>query len=463
MRKLAVMLGCGAVLASAVLAERDAEACGGCFVPQPPPGETESVITDHRMILSVSPVQTTLYDEIRYQGNPSSFAWVLPINGDAKVGLSSDTLFQALDRTTSTVVQAPNPNCPAPPSNCNFFGGADGTQTPSAGAADAGAVIVTHEETVGPYETVQLHSTDPNALNAWLTSHGYQIPTDVQPVIAAYVTEHFDFLALKLVPGAGVQSMRPVRVTTAGASPVLPLRMVAAGTGATVGITLWVVADGRWEPQNFPSFTITDKDLVWDWTSSSSNYTTLRTQNEANLGGRGWEIESSTSQTQQTIRQYVLSLGRFPGVGPDAGPDYLPVTDPDSGVVTETSDAVRNEDLDTLFAGIGQNNGQVRITRVRSDLVHAALVSDLSLQAATDQSVLSNVRQVTRESGEPLCPVYGANCQQTGTVPRSQAQAATKSSFSCAATPEAASSTLMGLGVAGLIALVGIGKRRRRS
>ena len=41
--------------------------------------------------------------------------------------------------------------------------------------------------------------------------------------------------------------MRPIRVTTQGASLALPLRMAAVGTGATVGITLWVVSDGRYE------------------------------------------------------------------------------------------------------------------------------------------------------------------------------------------------------------------------
>ena len=30
-------------------------------------------------------------------------------------------------------------------------------------------------ETVGPYETVQLRSTDPNALNNWLTTNGFAI------------------------------------------------------------------------------------------------------------------------------------------------------------------------------------------------------------------------------------------------------------------------------------------------
>ena len=108
MRKATMVIGILATVASfAVVAERDASACGGCFHPPTPPGEVESVITDHRMILSVSPVQTTLYDQIRYQGRPSSFAWVLPINGEAKIGLSSDSLFTTLDQVTGTVVQAP--------------------------------------------------------------------------------------------------------------------------------------------------------------------------------------------------------------------------------------------------------------------------------------------------------------------------------------------------------------------
>ena len=92
---------------------------------------------------------------------------------------------------------------------------------------------------------MQLASTNPTALNDWLSANGYVVPAGFQPTIAAYVSEGFDFLALKLAPGQGVSAMRPVRVTTPGAGVQLPLRMVAAGTGATVGVTLWVVSDGR--------------------------------------------------------------------------------------------------------------------------------------------------------------------------------------------------------------------------
>ncbi|MEO6573650.1 MAG: DUF2330 domain-containing protein, partial [Polyangiaceae bacterium] len=364
---------------------------------------------------------------IRYSGSPSSFAWVLPISGTATVGLSADVVFATLDGLTQSQVIQPPLNCPPPPDDCssrnapNASFGAGGAED----SADAG-VAVTKTEVVGPYETVQLHSTSGQALNDWLTSHGYAIPADVAPIITAYVDAHFDFLAMKLAPGKSVQSMRPVRITTAGAAPILPLRMVTAGTGAVVGITLWVVAEGRYEPQNFPFFHIADSDLVWNWATSSSNFTQLRADKEAALGGKGWEVESSTEQFATQFTNYVKNGGFFGGGfggggAPQAADDYAPITDA-NGVVTKTADEVRDEDMAALFAGI--QTTQVRFTRVRSDLAHAALADDLVLQASPDQTVLTNVRTVSKESGQPNCPVYDG-CSQVGMAPRDQAAAMT--------------------------------------
>ena len=418
-----VLSGLLAALGIVASGEKDASACGGCFAPP----ESNSVVTDHRMILSVSPQQTTLYDQIHYTGSPSSFAWVLPIAGTATVGLSADVVFATLDGLTESQVNQPPLNCPAPSGDCSkngpssSFGGA-------AGDSQDGGVSVTKSEVVGPYETVQLHSTSGAALNDWLSSHGYAIPADVAPIITAYVNAHFDFLAMKLAPGNSVKSMRPVRISTSGAAPVLPLRMVTAGTGAVVGITLWVVAEGRYEPQNFPSFHIGDSDLVWNWATSSSNFKQLRQDKEAALGGKGWEVESSTAQLASQFTQYVkqggyYGGGGFRGAGPTtaAADDYAPITD-GNGVVTKTADQVRDEDMAALFAGI--QTPEARFTRVRSDLAHAALGDDLVLQASQDQSVLSSVRNVTKENGQPSCPVYDG-CAQVGTMPRDQAVAAT--------------------------------------
>ncbi len=447
--------------------ETDARACGGCFSP---PTEQDSVVTDHRMILSISRGQTTLYDQIHYTGKPSSFAWVLPINGQAKVGLSADVVFSALDSLTQTQVQQPPTNCPSPPSDCSRSSNAGGFS----GGADAGAspspppdVTIIRQEVVGPYETVQLSATTPAALNTWLTAHGYNIPTDVAPIIAAYQTEHYDFLALKLVPGAGVASMRPVRVTTAGGYPVLPLRMVTAGTGATVGITLWVLGEGRYEPQNFGKFQIASQDLVWDWASSSSNYKQLRA---AKSDGKTFEIESATTLSPDTISnriRYPSFGGRGgPPIPVDAGSDYLPATSADGGVAG-TSDQAREDDIATLFAGIAQT--RARVTRIRGDIAHANLNVDLDLQAATDQSDLPSLRIPTQESGQPTCTIYNG-CDVVGQGPRDQAQAAAKnnststSSFSCAAAdPSGTGGQLALFALAGFLGLAYVRSRKNKS
>jgi hypothetical protein len=478
-------------LGTLALTQREARACGGCFVPS----EVESVITDEKMILAVSMNQTTLYDQINYSGNPASFAWVLPIKGQVTVGLSADVLFQVINQQTQTSVQQPPTNCPPPPS-CGAYGGA----TVNAGAAGPGecsggqcgtpngngdGVVVTSQEQVGPYESVQLHSTDGSALTNWLTAHGYQIPDSTKPIINAYVAQQFDFLALKLVPGQGVQSMQPVRVTSQGAAPSLPLHMVAIGTGPTTGITIWVVADGRWQPSNFPTFTIADSEIAWDWATSSSNYETLRLAKEATYGGRGWQIESSLELSQYSLEQslgyaaeYDTTGGYLVGAagsgdagadaaisGGDAGVDAASIFGGDPGV----QELAAVEDLGVMFAGIAAPN--VRITRMRSDVAQSALSVDMSLQASTDQTELSNVHVAQQEIGEPICPIYSpTTCEQVGTAPRSQAraqaaaQASSVAGGGCATTPtrDRTGTTLAGLFSVGGLAAFRIARKRRK-
>src|SRR5580700_7275672 len=96
--------------AIAIAAERDAAACGGCFHP---PTQVVSDITDERMLLAVSTLQSTLYDQLEYSGSPANFAWVLPIHGTVDIGLSADVLFDSMDVLTETQIVPPVPNCPS--------------------------------------------------------------------------------------------------------------------------------------------------------------------------------------------------------------------------------------------------------------------------------------------------------------------------------------------------------------
>jgi hypothetical protein len=367
---------------------QDASACGGCFVQQ-----TENTqVTSHRMILSLSLQGTTLWDQIVYSGAPQSFAWVLPIKGTVAIDLSSDALFQSLDDLTRVTITSPQLNCPGPPF-CGYAASASSSSGSSSGAGGGGVTVIA-EEVVGPYETVQLMSSDPAALTNWLLMHGYNIPPDIAPVISAYVNESFNFLAMKLVPGQGIDSMRPVRVTTPGASPVLPLRMVAAGTGATTSITLWIMGEGRYEPKNFSSFSINPDDIVWNWDTASSNYRDLRDAGFASSMGKGWLVESA-----EPFSKYWLS---FPLT---ETAHYNPLASGYADDMGMGALASCEADLDALFGAIPDSS--LWATRIYGELSRAALGADLELQAEASQSVVQRDFWASKTVGTaPACPTF---------------------------------------------------------
>lgn len=130
-----------------------------------------------------------------------------------------------------------------------------GSTSSDAGAAFSGngspeakrePVTVVEEAVVGPYETVTLRANEPGALQKWLVANGYEIPEIAGPIIESYVAEQFDFIAPRLRPGKDVRSMEPIRIVSPGADPSLPLRLMQIGAGSSVGITLWVITEGRY-------------------------------------------------------------------------------------------------------------------------------------------------------------------------------------------------------------------------
>ncbi len=433
MNRLAKMFALAAPLAAATLLHHGtADACGGCF--HPPTSST--VVSGHRMALSVSMQRTVLWDQIEYQGNPEEFSWVLPIKPGARIEEADPAWFEALDAATLTTVQGPDLNCNGGDFSCGSqqTGFAAGLAEDGANS-DKGNVTVVKQETVGPYESVTLSSKDPGALSAWLTSHGYDIPADVDPIIGAYVKEGFDFIALRLQPGNGVNLMKPVRVITDGASPVLPLRMVSAGTGPFTSIVLYVIGEGRWETQNFPNAKVNMDDLVWDGETSSSNYAALRTQALTQSGGLAW-LTSYAVKDALLDDGYDQNTGAQTGIGftyinqilDESGSNYdqynacqLKLNNaPKTGVVTELCDAdgvcatpqagqidSRTFECDTLTdlstALVGMHPQDVWVTRLEANLPHYALAQDLELRAAAAQDAIGNYH-VAEKSQNYECP-----------------------------------------------------------
>jgi hypothetical protein len=423
----------------------DASACGGCMLQQ-----TESTqVTGHKMILSISKTQTTLWDQITYDGNPSSFAWILPIHGTVDVGLSSDALFQLLEQETQVTVAAPPSPCPSPPS-CGYGDGAYGGAILATATGGAPEVEVLAQEVVGPYETVQLSSTTANALKDWLAMHNFNIPADIAPVIDTYLAEGFNFLALRLVPDQSVSAIQPVRVTTVGSSPVLPLRMVAAGTGAVTPITLWVMSEGRYETSNRPTFTVNEPDLIWDWNSQSSNYAALRQAGFDNSMGNAWQVEAAEPTSPYNITNALNNLVQY-------NPQASGYADSMGQGAKQALDA----DLAALIGGI--NESAFWISRLHGELSREALKTDLELGASATQTPLNRFLQTTRTTGTPpACPTYQpcsngdwgfwGNTRQDGT-----------NSSACAMTEKDSSPALLsGLALAAALSVARARRRRAR-
>lgn len=392
------------VLALALSHANDASAGGGCFhqTGAQPPATIE--VTGHKMIVSISATQTTLWDQIAYSGDPASFAWVLPVKGNVTFAVSSDALFQNLNLAAAVELTLPKIDCYG--ANSCVYGGATGTGYTIAGGGGSGVPNTAPSSTyahqvVGPYEMVQVHSSDPAALTTWLTDHSFAIPDDVKPIIAAYVAEGFDFLAVKLVPGEGMTAMRPIRVTTTGGSPVLPLRMLAAGAGPTMPVTLWVMAAGRYEAANMPDFTLQSNQITWDWNAVSSNYAELEKSQFAASMGKAWHVEVAEPFSPDHLKSVLDGLAAS-----------VPKASGYADAMGQGAPEAETADLAALFGNL--DPATLWVTRLHAELSPQALSNDLTLGASAVQAPVNRfLKPGTILGATPVC-AKDPPCSGTG-------------------------------------------------
>ncbi len=490
------VLGRGAPAAALLLCAftntRDADACGGCFHPVADVGG--SVVTDHRMVFEITAQETILWDQVRYTGNPEEFAWVLPVHAGAKIELSRGEWIAALDAATRTTVEGPKVNCPPRPASAGGSSGRSTSSSSSSGSSSSGGggcggpsysnttesaagvgssssggddgtngssggpsfssnddVEVVAQSSIGPYQAVTIRASGTSGISDWLKTNGFAIPDSIVPVIDGYTKDKFDFIALRLRPNQGVQAMRPIRIVSPGADTTMPLRMVAAGIGAKVGLTLWVIGEGRYRTQNFPDAPIDWSSLSWNVLQSRSNRSELETAALTSNGGRSWITQAAirTSLTEskvsrglpnvfdaytsqcQTNRSRVVPCDETALPPPDGQPTDLP--DPDGGIDEDAgadagaSDGGDGGDAgkctkvvrgcdgydDLAVASRSIHAGDVWVTRLRADMPVSALSTDLKLEASPDQIELSPAH-----STSVFSPPYDP-CTSTLTTPQS--------------------------------------------
>ncbi len=469
-----------AAIALTLTQTRDAAACGGCFHPADDIGG--SVVTDHRMVFEITSQETILWDQVRYAGDPKEFAWVLPVRAGARVELSRGEWIAALDAATLTTVDGPRPVCPpvkpatsggsrtttsssssssssgssssgggcggggySPSSETAAGVGSGGTTDDSSSSSGTSPTFTGNEDveivaqsSIGPYQAVTIRASGTTGIADWLTANGFSIPPAIAPVIDGYTAQKLDFIALRLRPNVGVQAMRPIRIVTPGADTTLPLRMVAAGVGAKVGLTLWVIGEGRYHTQNFPDAPIDWTQLAWDVSQRRSNRSVLEAAALASNSGRSWITEAAvrTSLTESKVgvglpnvfdaymQQCLIRPKRVvpcdeKALPPEDGkPGDVVSTDSDAGTGDDAGDAGETaadagsgdggtgactkvvsgcDGFDDLEVGSRTlHASDVWVTRLRADLPVSALATDLQLAAASDQSELSPTHKTSK-------------------------------------------------------------------
>jgi hypothetical protein len=348
-RRMACPLAFVAGISGVLLAghEKEAAACGACYANQ----SESTIVNDHRMALKLSQNVTVLWDQIAYSGNPTEFAYVIPARPGTRLEVSNDGWFAALDASTRPIIMAPqngggfgggsyggggggggrptsgqttrttggdegSGGCCSGGSDDAMFAesapswgenggasmgssssGAGGDSAPAEAAADP--VQILSQAVVGPYETVTLRSEDPEALFEWLQANGFAIPDESKPIVEDYVTAGLDFIAMRMRPSPTQQAraMEPIRILSPGADPTLPLRMMRIGSGANLGVTLFVIAEARYQAKTFPNVAIDPSKIIWDYSKSKSNYVELSKAAMTSGDGRGWLTEYAQQPT----------------------------------------------------------------------------------------------------------------------------------------------------------------------
>lgn len=259
MRQLLVLL--------VTLSPTAALACGGLFCNNAQPVNQAA----ERILFSHSGGMVDMDVRITYSGPSTDFAWILPAPRDVETALSSEGLFQALDRNF-----APRFILRTDFEGDCWFGGPDaGLAAPDASVSqDASAgpppVQVLSREEIGPYDRVILDAPNVEALRDWLDANEFAIPEGIDEKLAPYIELDAVFVAIKLLAGQESGDIVPLHLRFSGDRPAIPIIPTAVAATPDMGIIVHVLGQNRAIPVNYLHVQVNEAAI--DWQGSGQNY-----------------------------------------------------------------------------------------------------------------------------------------------------------------------------------------------
>ena len=261
-----------------LLAPSQVQACGGLFCSRAPVDQRAE-----RIVFSMDPDgMVTARVQLRYTGDREGFAWVLPVPGVPVLATFPQEAFDALDAATRPTFSRPE---------CFAL-----TLAPASLDSGGSGVRVVARAQVGPYDTVTIEGTDADQIVRWLRDNGFRLTDGMIPKLAGYVSEGMKFLAMKLLPEAGVSDIEPIAVTYPGTHPVIPLQLTAVAAEPEMGIVVYVLADQRYAPRNYAEVSV-DLSRLSFFDADASNYLTEVRRAVDGAGGLGFVTEYAQPTT----------------------------------------------------------------------------------------------------------------------------------------------------------------------
>lgn len=300
------------MLLAALTLPTEAHACGGFFCNA---GTLSPIYQAGERVVFAQGANggTTMHIEIAYQGEPTDFGWILPIepprdaNGqilplDQILQVSTADLFNQLARRTDPVYQVNNTfdmhSCQAPDTGI-FFDAATTADTSLNSGTDTGSttepppVVVLQQANVGPYGAELVQATSADALYAWLNDNGYVQDPKALPLLEHYIQKDFIFLGLRLQSGKVAGDIRPVQLNLGETFACVPLRLTAIAVTENMPMLVWVLGPHRAIPKNFLHAVVNPLALTWP---GASNYVDVVSEAINTLAGRAFVTEYASTE-----------------------------------------------------------------------------------------------------------------------------------------------------------------------
>lgn len=286
------------------------EACGCFSPPEPTPDELDYAVNQESemIIFEVGETTVSAHVLIRYQGKASTFAWIVPVPNAPGLELSETFAFAFLDEATRPEIDVEVRDlCPAPNyvctrhDPCPFDGGWGPGSDASAPSQDAGPVPpmpppvdVIGRETIGAYETITFGAGDAAAAVAWLREEGFLVNASSAPFMQPYADAGMVFVAARLVAGADVDEIRPLKMTYEGTVPMIPLRLTAVGTQPELTVTSFIYSNDAsyYAPIGHPLIDASTLEVSAD-PNGRTNYPMALSRAIDAAGGDAFIIESA--------------------------------------------------------------------------------------------------------------------------------------------------------------------------